>query len=158
MRPERTEHTKLNKRVNAVEKLPAASQFTVFAMRVWSSAMRQKIPLDHALGRLFTDFSCQPALTLFDECMVIAALSAPKPMTLGCCPSNPNVVADEVIVLSCLRAIENKSTAKAETIIAQVVMQPMDRTFCRPAAEFVQHLNTSGLSFVKSPRLSLVEL
>ena len=157
MRPERTEHTKLNKRVNAVEKLPAASQFTVFAMRVWSSAMRQKIPLDHALGRL-SPTSLSTALTLFDECMVIAALSAPTPMTLGCCPSNPNVVADEVIVLSCLRAIENKSTAKAETIIAKVVMQPMARTFSRPAAEFVQHLNTSGLSFVKSPRLSLVEL
>lgn len=158
MQADRSDHQALKPATAKIEQLPAASQFTVFAMRVWSSAMRQKIPLDHALGRLFTDFSCQPALTLFDECMVIAALSAPKPMTLGCCPSNPNVVADEVIVLSCLRAIENKSTAKAETIIAQVVMQPMARTFCRPAAEFVQHLNTSGLSFVKSPRLSLVEL
>ena len=158
MQAERSDHPALKPATAKIEQLPAASQFTVFAMRVWSSAMRQKIPLDHALGRLFTDFSCQPALTLFDECMVIAALSAPTPMTLGCCPSNPNVVADEVIVLSCLRAIENKSTAKAETIIAKVVMQPMARTFCRPAAEFVQHLNTSGLSFVNSPRLSLVEL
>lgn len=157
MQADRSDHQALKPATAKIEQLPAASQFTVFAMRVWSSAMRQKIPLDHALGRLFTDFNCQPALTLFDECMVIAAMSAPTPMTLGCCPSNPNVVADEVIVLSCLRAIENKSISKAETIIAQVVMQPMARTFCRPAAEFVQHLNTSGLSFVKSPRLSLVE-
>ena len=157
MQADRSDHPALKPATAKIEQLPAASQFTVFAMRVWSSAMRQKIPLDHALGRLFTDFSCQPALTLFDECMVIAAMSAPTPMTLGCCPSNPNVVADEVIVLSCLRAIENKSTAKAETIIAQVVMQPMTRTFCRPAAEFVQHLNASRLSFVKRPRLSLVE-
>ena len=140
-----------------VEQLPAASQFAIFAMRVWFSAMRQKIPLEQALGRLFQDFHCHSGLALFDECMVIAAMSAPKPLTIGCCPSNPNVVADEALMLSCFRALENGSTEKAEKIIACVLMTPMARAFCRPAAQLVQLLNRSELNFMPSQPLSLVK-
>jgi hypothetical protein len=139
-----------------VEQLPAASQFAIFAMRVWNSAARQKIPVEQALGRLFADFSCQPALALFDECMLIGAMSAIKPLTIGCCPSNPKVVADETALLSCFRALENTQTETAETIIAEIVMKPMAKAYCRPAAEFVRYLNQSGLTFVATKKLSVV--
>ena len=89
--------------------------------------------------------------------MTLLAVTPTSQIKIGCCSANTHLVGEDATLLACLKAIENKSTAKAETIIAQVVMRPMAKTFCRPAAEFVQHLNTLGLSFVKNPRLSLVQ-
>ena len=89
-----------------VETLAAAGQFSVFAIRVWSSAAKQGMPIDHALGRFFNDFRCGPALQLFDECMALLAVSAIRKVEIGCCPSNMYVVADEDILLRCFAALE----------------------------------------------------
>ena len=44
---------------------------SIFAIRVWSSAAKQRMPIEHALRRFFNDFRCGPALPLFDECMAL---------------------------------------------------------------------------------------
>ena len=101
---------KSSEKVNAaeVETLAAAGQFSVFAIRVWSSAAKQRMPIDHALGRFFNDFRCGPALQLFDECMSLLAASATRKVEIGCCPSNMYVVADENILLNCFAALDVK--------------------------------------------------
>ena len=85
-----------------IETLAAAGQFSIFAIRVWSSAAKQRMPIEHALGRFFNDFRCGPALPLFDECMALLAVSAIRKVEIGCCPSNMYVVADEDIFIALL--------------------------------------------------------
>jgi hypothetical protein len=156
MRKVRSETKFLKPKSISVETLGAAGQFSIFATRVWSSASKQKMPIEDALDRLFTDFRCFPALKLFDECMVVATVSAMKSITIGCCPSNPMVVADEAVLLDCFHELERGNPERAESVIEQIVIKPMARTYCRPAEEFVQCLNRSGLSFTPKSNLSLV--
>ena len=135
-----------------VEQLPAASQFAIFAMRVWNSAARQKIPVEQALGRLFADFSCQPALALFDECMLIGAMSAITPLTIGCCPSNPKVVADETALLSCFRALENAQTETAETIIGNSD-EANGESILPPCSRICAVLEPVRINFCSDPKI-----
>ena len=139
-----------------VESLAAAGQFSVFAIRVWSSAAKQKMPVDQALGRLFDDFRCQSALQLFDECMALVAVSATRKIEIGCCPSNAYVVADEGMLLASFEALERGNTDKAEAVIGKVIISPLVKAFCRSAQMYVQNLNSAGLSFVRPVNLSVV--
>ena len=139
-----------------VESLAAAGQFSVFAIRVWSSAAKQKMPVDQALGRLFDDFRCQSALQLFDECMALVAVSATRKIEIGCCPSNAYVVADEGMLLASFEALERGNTDKAEAVIGKVIISPLIKAFCRSAQMYVQNLNSAGLSFVRPVNLSVV--
>ena len=149
---------KSSEQTNAVEveTLAAAGQFSVFAIRVWSSAAKQGMPIDHALGRFFNDFRCGPALQLFDECMALLAVSAIRKVEIGCCPSNMYVVADEKILLRCFAALERGTTDKAEEIIGEVIISPLTKAFCRCAQLYVQHLSNAGLSFTRPVNLSVV--
>ena len=139
-----------------VESLAAAGQFSVFAIRGWSSAAKQRMPVDQALGRLFDDFRCQSALQLFDECMALVAVSATRKIELGCCPSNAYVVADEGMLLASFEALERGNTDKAEAVIGKVIISPLIKAFCRSAQMYVQNLNSAGLSFVRPVNLSVV--
>ena len=139
-----------------VESLAAAGQFSVFAIRVWSSAAKQRMPVDQALGRLFDDFRCQSALQLFDECMALVAVSATRKIEIGCCPSNAYVVADEGMLLACFEAVERGNTDKAEAVVGKVIISPLIKAFCRSAQMYVQNLNSAGLSFVRPVNLSVV--
>lgn len=139
-----------------VESLAAAGQFSVFAIRVWSSAAKQRMPVDQALGRLFDDFRCQSALQLFDECMALVAVSATRKIEIGCCPSNAYVVADEGMLLASFEALERGNTDKAEAVIGKVIISPLIKAFCRSAQMYVQNLNSAGLSFVRPVNLSVV--
>lgn len=139
-----------------IETLAAAGQFSVFAIRVWSSAAKQRMPIEHALGRFFNDFRCDPALQLFDECMALLAVSAIRKVEIGCCPSNMYVVADENILLRCFAALERGNTDKAEEIIGEVIISPLTKTFCRSAQLYVQHLSNAGLGFTRPVNLSVV--
>ena len=104
-----------------VDSLGAAAQFTIFAIRVWSSAKQQRLPIEHALGGVFAEFRCVEVLDVFDECMSLLAVGALRKVNIGCCPSNKYVVSDEAIVLDCLRELE-KGNAEAASAI-------MDRSF-----------------------------
>ena len=139
-----------------VETLAAAGQFSIFAIRVWSSAAKQRMPIDHALGRFFSDFRCGPALQLFDECMALLAVSAIRKVEIGCCPSNMYVVADENILLNCFAALERENMSRAEEIIGQVIISPLTQMFCRSALLYVQHLSKAGLGFTRPVNLSVV--
>ena len=139
-----------------IETLAAAGQFSIFAIRVWSSAAKQRMPIDHALGRFFSDFRCGPALQLFDECMALLAVSATRKVEIGCCPSNIYVVADESILLRCFAALERGTTDKAEEIIGEVIISPLTKAFCRSAQLYVQHLSDAGLGFTRPINLSVV--
>ena len=139
-----------------IESLSAAGQFSVFAIRVWSSAAKQRMPIDKALGRLFDDFKCQSGLPLFDESMALLAVSAIRKIEIGCCPSNLYVVADEGILLRCFEALERRNIGKAEEIISEVIISPLTRAFCRSAQMYVQSLNTAGLRFMRPVNLSVV--
>ena len=139
-----------------VESFAAAGQFSVFAIRVWSSAAKQRMPVDQALGRLFDDFRCQSALQLFDECMALVAVSATRKIEIGCCPSNAYVVADEGMLLASFEALERGNTDKAEAVIGKVIISPLIKAFCRSAQMYVQNLNSAGLSFVRPVNLSVV--
>ena len=139
-----------------IETLAAAGQFSIFAIRVWSSAAKQRMPIDHALGRFFNDFRCGPALQLFDECMALLAVSAIRKVEIGCCPSNMYVVADENILLRCFAALERGTTDKAEEIIGEVIISPLTKAFCRSAQLYVQHLSNAGLGFIRPVNLSVV--
>lgn len=139
-----------------IETLAAAGQFSVFAIRVWSSAAKQRMPIERALGRFFDDFKCGPALHLFDECMALLAVSAIRKIEIGCCPSNMYVVADEDILLRCFAALERRNTDKAEETIGEVIISPLTKTFCRSAQLYVQHLSNAGLGFIRPVKLSVV--
>ncbi len=139
-----------------VETLAAAGQFSVFAIRVWSSAAKKRMPIDHALRRFFSDFRCGPALQLFAECMALLAVSAIRKVEIGCCPSNMYVVADENILLRCFAALERGTTDKAEEIIGEVIISPLTKAFCRSAQLYVQHLSDAGLAFTRPVNLSVV--
>ena len=149
---------KSSEKVNAaeVETLAAAGQFSVFAIRVWSSAAKQRMPIDHALGRFFNDFRCGPALQLFDECMSLLAASATRKVEIGCCPSNMYVVADENIPLNCFAALERENTSTAEGIIGEVINSRLTKAFCRSAKLYVQHLSKAGLGFTRPVTLLVV--
>ena len=139
-----------------IETLAAVGQFSIFAIRVWSSAAKQRMPIEHALRRFFNDFRCSPALPLFDECMALLAVSAIRKVEIGCCPSNMYVVADEDILLRCFAALERGTTDKAEKIIGEIIISPLTKTFCRSALLYVQHLSDAGLAFTRPVNLSVI--
>ena len=139
-----------------VDTLGPAAQFSIFAVRVWSSAAKQKLSMDYALGQLFRDFRCTEVLGTFDECMSLIAVSALRPINIGCCPSNRYVVGDEAMMLNCFRALERDDPEAALAEIDQVMIHSLKPTFCRIAKRYVLHLNKMGLNFRAQNKLSLV--
>ena len=139
-----------------VDSLGAAAQFTIFAIRVWSSAKQQRLPIEHALGGVFAEFRCMEVLDVFDECMSLLAVAALRKVNIGCCPSNKYVVRDEAIMLDCFRELEKGNAEAASAIMDTVSLRALRPTFCRSAKIYIDQLNQEGLDF-KAPRnLALV--
>jgi hypothetical protein len=134
-----------------VDSLGAAAQFTIFAIRVWSSAKQQRLPIEHALGGVFAEFRCVEVLDVFDECMSLLAVGALRKVNIGCCPSNKYVVSDEAIVLDCLKELEKGNAEAASAIMDTVILRALRPTFCRSAKIYTDQLNQVGLGF-KPPR------
>lgn len=139
-----------------VDSLGAAAQFSIFAIRVWSSAAQQRLPIEHALGGVFADFRCTQVLDIFDECMTLLAIAALRKVSIGCCPSNKYVVGDEVIVLDCLRELEKGNAEAASAIMDKIIVRALRPTFCRTAKIYTDHLNQVGLHFKQPRSLALV--
>ena len=139
-----------------VDSLGAAAQFTIFAIRVWSSAKQQRLPIEHALGGVFAEFRCIEVLDVFDECMSLLAVGALRKVNIGCCPSNKYVVSDEAIVLDCLRELEKGNAEAASAIMDTVILRALRPTFCRSAKIYTDQLNQVGLSFKPPKNLVLV--
>ena len=139
-----------------VDSLGAAAQFTIFAIRVWSSAKQKRLPIEHALGGVFAEFRCMEVLDVFDECMSLLAVAALRKVNIGCCPSNKYVVGDEAIMLDCFRELEKGNVEAASAIMDTVILRALRPTFCRSAKIYIDQLNQEGLDF-KAPRnLALV--
>ena len=139
-----------------VDSLGAAAQFTIFAIRVWSSAKQQRLPIEHALGGVFAEFRCMEVLDVFDECMSLLAVAALRKVDIGCCPSNKYVVRDEAIMLDCFRELEKGNAEAASATMDTVILRALRPTFCRSAKIYIDQLNQEGLDF-KAPRnLALV--
>ena len=139
-----------------VDSLGAAAQFTIFAIRVWSSAKQQRLPIEHALGGVFAEFRCMEVLDVFDECMSLLAVAALRKVNIGCCPSNKYVVRDEAIMLDCFRELEKGNAEAASATMDTVILRALRPTFCRSAKIYIDQLNQEGLDF-KAPRnLALV--
>ena len=139
-----------------VDSLGAAAQFTIFAIRVWSSAKQQRLPIEHALGGVFAEFRCIEVLDVFDECMSLLAVGALRKVNIGCCPSNKYVVSDEAIVLDCLKELEKGNAEAASAIMDTVILRALRPTFCRSAKIYTDQLNQVGLSFKPPKNLVLV--
>lgn len=139
-----------------VDLLGDAAQFSIFAIRVWSSATYQKIPIEKALGNVFEDFCSLKVLGTFDECMTLMAVAALRKVTIGCCPSNKYVIGDEAAVLNCLRELERRNTHSAIDKIDGIIISALKPTFCKTAQTYVEELNNSGLFFRSPNTLSLV--
>ena len=139
-----------------IDSLGAAAQFSIFAIRVWSSAAHQKMPLEVALGNIFADFQCTKVLNVFDECMTLMAVAALRKVNIGCCPSNEHVVGDEAVILKCFRELERGDTNTALSKMDGIIISSLKPTFCRTAQTYVKHLNRCGLAFKTPNVLSLV--
>jgi len=139
-----------------IDSLGAAAQFSIFAIRVWSSAKQQRLPIEQALGGVFAEFCCTQVLDIFDECMSLLAIAALRKVSIGCCPSNKYVVGDEAIVLDCLRELEKGNADAASAIMDVVIVRALRPTFCRTAKIYTDHLNQVGLDFKPPRSLALV--
>jgi len=139
-----------------IDSLGAAAQFSIFAIRVWSSAKQQRLPIEQALGGVFAEFRCTQVLDIFDECMSLLAIAALRKVSIGCCPSNKYVVGDEAIVLDCLRELEKGNADAASAIMDVVIVRALRPTFCRTAKIYTDHLNQVGLDFKPPRSLALV--
>ena len=139
-----------------IDSLGAAAQFSIFAIRVWSSAKQQRLPIEQALGGVFAEFCCTQVLDIFDECMSLLEIAALRKVSIGCCPSNKYVVGDEAIVLDCLRELEKGNADAASAIMDVVIVRALRPTFCRTAKIYTDHLNQVGLDFKPPRSLALV--
>ena len=139
-----------------IDLLGDAAQFSIFAIRVWSSATYQKIPIEKALGGVFEDFCGLKVLDTFDECMSLMAVAALREVSIACCPSNEYVVGDEAAVLNCFRELECHNTHSAIDKMDGIILSALKPTFCTTAEPFVEQLNNSGLFFGSPNTLSLV--
>lgn len=89
-----------------IEALPFASQFAIWAARIWVTALKSEQPFETLSGNTFRQFNLVEAQRSLDELFMIVAHAADRQIDIRCTRCR-YVSADEMVFHQALAAIQN---------------------------------------------------
>lgn len=79
-----------------IDSLPFASQFAIWSVRVWVTALKLEQPFEAISGNTFRRFDLMPAQEILDELMLIVANGASRQIDIRCLKCS-HVSPDEML-------------------------------------------------------------
>jgi hypothetical protein len=89
-----------------IEALPFASQFAIWAARIWVTALKSAQPFETLSGNTFRQFNLSEAQRSLDEFFLIVAHAADRQIDIRCTRCR-YVSADEMVFHRALAAVQN---------------------------------------------------
>ena len=128
----------------------------VWTLRQWAQAARSRVCMNEALAAPYVNANCPLAITLADEMFCLLSAAVHRPIDVFCHHAN-HLSADEERLVLVLQALERQQAEPAQTDLSQLIVGPLNRTFCRIAVEYIGELKKVDLSCIGIRKLRLVD-
>lgn len=135
--------------------LSNGSQLFVWSARNWAYAARSRHCVMRALISRYQALGCMDALQLIDECMVLLAAAAFRPVCIHN-PEDSEISRDEYSLVLVLQALQRNKADVAQAELSPMIAGRLNHTFRRAAADYVDVLGAADLSCVGVRALNLV--
>ena len=135
--------------------LSCGAQLFIWSLRHWLVATRMKQPPPLAMREVYQVAGCVEAATLIDELMCLVGVASKRRIEVRCC-CRKTLSQDEMLLLSCMRLLQQNESAKAAEVLDTLMMPALSRSVCRFADQYVVLLTDEGLSLIAPTKLKVV--
>jgi hypothetical protein len=137
------------------EDLSCGAQLFIWSLRHWLVATRMKQPPPLAMREAYEVAGCVDAAILVDELMCLVGVASKRRIEVRCC-CRKTLSQDEMLLLSCVRLLQQNESAKAADVLDPLMMPALSRSVCRIADQYGALLKDAGLSLITPAKLKVV--
>ncbi|MEJ6705169.1 MAG: hypothetical protein QNL15_13360 [Pseudomonadales bacterium] len=139
----------------ATEDLSCGAQLFIWSLRHWLVAIRMKQPPPLAMREAYLVAGCVDATILVDELMCLVGVASKRRIEIRCC-CRKTLSQDEMLLLSCMRLLQQDESQKAADLLGALMMPALSRSVCRVADQYRVLLKEAGLSLIAPAKLKVV--